>query len=591
MLQAIKRVRELGAVPLDFLLVPLGLFFFEASVLISDVARDKTPESLNDFLVHLIHYLLLIVFGYSVLGILKALNISRLKFIYLVFLGILLAVFSEITFNLLYELLDTENKRGIALSMRAVFFLGVFWFPIVVIISSHFRRIPGFINEFEHTLLINARIKLRESHKNSDAERKIEDEITTRLINQTSELARQISAVGSTLDKASVESIQELLKNNKLRRLSAELESRGNRSNQLGQFAHSMRKLNIFARQIFVFLKASLKSGKIPTYIIFLTFILGVSPALLNTLPPSKSLPALLVIALLVLFLCNLPELIAGKNKPVKISWRLFSYLLICFSPLMTNVASQALFPTPDGRIPFMITAVNFPLFFAIELAIAQVLTPIFSNKVSELAYIPSSAILRLKLVTVQAELEARLSHQWAVFIHGKILTRFATNSLRIQQALDANDTESFDKLRAAILELLQNPTAEFNSEKLDLSTELSTRVDPWIGILDVDLRVDERLKNFRNERVQDIGEVVEEILSNSVRHGGSSRIELEIKNVDAQTICITAIDNPTKSPDLESSTPGLGTKIFNLVSDGRWEIQRRGDETVFTIFISVNGI
>ena len=140
-------------------------------------------------------------------------------------------------------------------------------------------------------------------------------------------------------------------------------------------------------------------------------------------------------------------------------------------------------------------------------------------------------------------------------------------------------------------MELLQNPTTEFNSEKLDLSTELSTRVDPWIGILDVDLRVDEQLKNFRNERVQDIGEVVEEILSNSVRHGGSSRIELEIKNVDAQTICITAIDNPTKSPDLESSTPGLGTKIFNLVSDGRWEIQRRGDETVFTIFISVNGI
>jgi two-component sensor histidine kinase len=590
MLQAIKRVRELGAVPLDFLLVPLGLFFFEASVLISDVVRDKTPDSLNDFLVHLLHYLLLIVFGYSVLGILKALNISRLKFIYLVFLGMLLAVFSEITFTLLYELLDTENKRGIALSMRSVFFLGVIWFPIVVIISSHFRRIPGFINEFEHTLLINARIKLRESHKNSDAERKIKDEITTRLINQTSELARQISAVGSTLDKASVESIQELLRNNKLRRLSAELESRGNKSNKLGQFAHSMRKLNIFARQIFVFLNASLKSGKIPTYIIFLTFILGVSPALLNTLPPSKSLPALLVIALLVLFLCNLPELIAGKNKPVKISWRLFSYLLICFSPLMTNVAGQALFPTPDGRIPFIITMVNFPLFFAIELAIAQVLTPIFSNKVSELAYIPSSAILRLKLVTVQAELEARLSHQWAVFIHGKILTRFATNSLRIQQALDANDAESFKKIRAAILDLLQNPTAEFNSEKLDLSAELSTRVDPWIGILDVDLRVEEQLKSFRNDRVQEIGEVVEEILSNSVRHGGSTEIKLEVTKSDANTILIRAIDNPTKSPDFQSSSPGLGTKIFNVVSDGRWKIEQQGNETVFTIYISVNG-
>jgi two-component sensor histidine kinase len=318
--------------------------------------------------------------------------------------------------------------------------------------------------------------------------------------------------------------------------------------------------------------------------------MLGVSPSLLNTLPPSKSLPALLVIALLVLFLCTLPELIAGKGKPVKTSWRLISYLLICFSPLITNVASQALFPTPDGHIPFLITVVNFPLFFAIELAIAQVLVPIFSNKVPELAYIPSNSILRLKLVTVHAELEARLSHQWAVFIHGKILTRFATNSLRIQQALDSNDSESFNKIRTAILELLLNPTAEFKSEALNLSEELSTRIDPWIGILDVNLKIEEQLKNSRNERVQEIGEVVEEILSNSVRHGGSTEIELQIAKSDSNTIIIQATDNPTKSPDFQGSNPGLGTKIFNVVSDGRWEIKQQGNKTVFIIYISVNG-
>ena len=139
-------------------------------------------------------------------------------------------------------------------------------------------------------------------------------------------------------------------------------------------------------------------------------------------------------------------------------------------------------------------------------------------------------------------------------------------------------------------MELLQNPTAEFNSEKLDLSTELSTRVDPWIGILDVDLRVEEQLKSFRNERVQEIGEVVEEILSNSVRHGGSTEINLEVTKSDEDTILIRAIDNPTKSPDFLSSSPGLGTKIFNVVSDGRWKIEQQGNKTVFTIYISVNG-
>ena len=107
---------------------------------------------------------------------------------------------------------------------------------------------------------------------------------------------------------------------------------------------------------------------------------------------------------------------------------------------------------------------------------------------------------------------------------------------------------------------------------------------------MDVELKLEAGLENYRNERVQEIGEVVEEILSNSVRHGGSSKIELEIKMFDAKTISIKAVDDPTKSPNLESSTPGLGTKIFNLVSDGRWEIQHNQNETIFTIYISVNG-
>jgi two-component sensor histidine kinase len=124
----------------------------------------------------------------------------------------------------------------------------------------------------------------------------------------------------------------------------------------------------------------------------------------------------------------------------------------------------------------------------------------------------------------------------------------------------------------------------------LNLSEELSTRIDPWIGILDVNLKIEEQLKNSRNERVQEIGEVVEEILSNSVRHGGSTEIELQIAKSDSNTIIIQATDNPTKSPDFQGSNPGLGTKIFNVVSDGRWEIKQQGNKTVFIIYISVNG-
>ena len=588
--QILRRLKGLGQIPLDFLLIPLGIIFFEISVLIANVVRDNRKVFGHDYIAHLIHFILLFIFIYGVRKILELLNITSLKILQLILLGIIFTIFSETTFNLVFDALNTGQQRGIALSIRTIFFLGIVWFPIAVIISSQFRTIPAFIKDFEHSLLINARIELRESKKNIQSEHEIELEILGRLKKQTSLLADKISEVAKDLSEANVKQIQELLKLNSLRSLSADLESRGNQSKKLSKFFELLRVVNIFARQSYVFVKASLKFEKIPTSIIVLLMMFGTFPALLNTLPPSRSLLAMLVLVSTTILVCNLPEFFTKNDRSPSISWRVISLLLLCYLPLITNVVSQWVFPYPGGHTPFFITIVNFPLLFAIELAIAQALVPIFKNTVPQIAYVPSPAILRLKLEEIHEELEARLSHQWAVFIHGKILTRFATTSLRIQQALENNDSTAFNTIRASLVELLENPTAEFNSEMLALSDELSSRIDPWFGILDVELKLEDGLKDLRSQRVQDIGDVTEEILSNSVRHGGSTEIKLEISKSDLNTIRIHAIDNPTKSPNLQRNNPGLGTKIFNLVSDGRWEIQHNQNETIFTIYISVNG-
>ena len=588
--QILRRLKGLGQIPLDFLLIPLGIIFFEISVLIANVVRDNRKVFGHDYIAHLIHFILLFIFIYGVRKILELLNITSLKILQLILLGIIFTIFSETTFNLVFDALNTGQQRGIALSIRTIFFLGIVWFPIAVIISSQFRTIPAFIKDFEHSLLINARIELRESKKNIQSEHEIELEILGRLKKQTSLLADKISEVAKDLSEANVKQIQELLKLNSLRSLSADLESRGNQSKKLSKFFELLRVVNIFARQSYVFVKASLKFEKIPTSIIVLLMMFGTFPALLNTLPPSRSLLAMLVLVSTTILVCNLPEFFTKNDRSPSISWRVISLLLLCYLPLITNVVSQWVFPYPGGHTPFFITIVNFPLLFAIELAIAQALVPIFKNTVPQIAYVPSPAILRLKLEEIHEELEARLSHQWAVFIHGKILTRFATTSLRIQQALENNDSTAFNTIRASLVELLENPTAEFNSEMLALSDELSSRIDPWFGILDVELKLEDSLKDLRSQRVQDIGDVTEEILSNSVRHGGSTEIKLEISKSDLNTIRIHAIDNPTKSPNLQRNNPGLGTKIFNLVSDGRWEIQHNQNETIFTIYISVNG-
>jgi two-component sensor histidine kinase len=75
------------------------------------------------------------------------------------------------------------------------------------------------------------------------------------------------------------------------------------------------------------------------------------------------------------------------------------------------------------------------------------------------------------------------------------------------------------------------------------------------------------------NDRVKDLGEVIEEIISNSVRHGGAQNISISITSRDHPDIKLVIEDDAINPLPLVPSRIGLGTKILNLVSDGRWSI------------------
>jgi two-component sensor histidine kinase len=99
---------------------------------------------------------------------------------------------------------------------------------------------------------------------------------------------------------------------------------------------------------------------------------------------------------------------------------------------------------------------------------------------------------------------------------------------------------------------------------------------------------IDDEIASIRNSRVRDIGQVIEELISNSIRHGRSEKIDLKLMRAGNGNIDITAVDDATIPPPEPISKNGLGTRIFNLASDGRWSITRVGSSTVFNLRMSV---
>jgi two-component sensor histidine kinase len=180
------------------------------------------------------------------------------------------------------------------------------------------------------------------------------------------------------------------------------------------------------------------------------------------------------------------------------------------------------------------------------------------------------------------------MSHQWATYIHGKILTRLAATSLKLEQAVSNNDVEGFELCLKNLRGILENPTSEFGIVILPLNEEIASRLDPWEGLISIAVDIDPELTTISNERVRDLGEVIEEVISNSVRHGGSQNIAIRITRDAHPDIYVNIEDDAVNPLPMGQSRIGLGTKILNLVTDGRWSISHIDGKTTVDLTMSL---
>jgi signal transduction histidine kinase len=217
-----------------------------------------------------------------------------------------------------------------------------------------------------------------------------------------------------------------------------------------------------------------------------------------------------------------------------------------------------------------------------------QIIQPAAINAIKSDEIYASNSLKEAISNIVKDEFKQSMSHQWATFIHGKILTRLAATSLKLEQAVTNSDATSFDVGLKDITSVLSDPTREFEQKTVDLKTEISSRLDPWEGLITLKLSVDPTLEGITNDRVKDLGEVIEEVISNSVRHGGSQNISISITSSDHPDIQLLIQDDAINPLPSVPARIGLGTKILNLVSDGRWSISHVDAKTTVKLTMSL---
>jgi hypothetical protein len=586
-------IRDKPVFALDFSITYVGIIFLGLSIAGTELFKLYPDNKLEILLIRIIHTIFMFALVFLTQSILRAKKVSTTGYFGLAVIGLWLAIPSLLVRVLLMEVFNLIVDSQVAPYFTKQFLISLlhafFWIPTSIILGGQRNMIIEAFKEYEKRLVVSARKNIRNSKDFYDLKKDVDQTFRDELIMHASQLLNSLTF--SDDKKLSLkernEIMQRYLKGNTLREFSQRLNQKSETVKSNSKFEQDMRSLNLIRKQFNILYNFTARKAPVPAWIYtLLTFVLTL-PNYINFFSLRQvliTLPALLVIQLIALQINK----VLRKGGKYAILQTNFLTLLIGFVPLFEMILFTGFLPDLTEKFPLVIIGFFYPLAFYVYMRFIQIIQPAAINAIKDDEIYASTSLKEAISNIVKGEFKQSMSHQWATFIHGKILTRLAATSLKLEQAATNSDTTSFDVGLKDITSVLSDPTREFEQKTVHLKTEISSRLDPWEGLIAIKIKIDPALADISNERVKDLGEVIEEIISNSVRHGGSQNISIDITSITHPDIQVSIEDDAVNPLPSVPSRVGLGTKILNLVSDGRWSISRNGAKTTVKLTMAL---
>jgi len=574
---------------LDFSLIPAGIILLEVSVTLTEVLKIHSGTTFNLLLLRAIHTIALLLLIAATERLLHKNNIYEAGYKGLWALGITLAGLSEVFREVLTYFIDVK----LDLSSHRFFIVliqGIFWIPVLIIVGGQLSEIFRVFKEYEKRLLTNTRKIIRQSPRFKNFQESIEEKIRRELREHSSDLKLALDNIESTNTNLVAKNnlAQPLLKGNALRALSLKLDNESNTKEEVSLFGQNIHSVAILSKQFKLMYNWMARNHPLSPWVYTTIFTVLVAPTFINFFTISRFIFAFPPLFISVFLLSNQINWILRKSGKYCVAQSNLLIVLIGFLPFIENQIGQRIYYIEETDFPFFLSGVLFPLGYYFYVRFLQITQPGAISSISNDELEASPALQKTVSKMVTEEFTQAISHRWAIYIHGKILTRLAATSLKLEQSVNKNDTDTFNTTLENIQIILQNPTKDFDNDFGSLESEVLSRLDPWNGLINVSLDIHPDVAKISNPKVRDFGEAIEEVISNSVRHGGSQNISVKVTPKGDTEIFILVVDDAVNAIPLIQTRIGLGTRILNLVSDGRWSISHQQSRTSFHMTMSI---
>lgn len=177
----------------------------------------------------------------------------------------------------------------------------------------------------------------------------------------------------------------------------------------------------------------------------------------------------------------------------------------------------------------------------------------------------------------------AELARETSQVLHGTVQTRLVSCAMAIEQASASGDTELLNTALNEAIIVLEQPSGETPGART-LQEEVARKLELWDGLCEITCTIEPDTHDVNAHSALTIGRVVEEGISNAIRHGKATSITITITRVDDSCLRLAVIDNGLGP---QHGSASIGTAFIQQASENHWSLTATQSGTLLEVFIS----
>ena len=213
---------------------------------------------------------------------------------------------------------------------------------------------------------------------------------------------------------------------------------------------------------------------------------------------------------------------------------------------------------------------------------IAQSASITYKQRKQNLEKYINSDSFKLTVLTQEVEKDEL---KWGQLIHGKLQSKILSHSIS-EMKESGSQVLADSKFAVEVKELITQFLASSSHSTADPTQIIEQVSKPWGAVIDIQSEIDQSIAKQKLSPLatQTVTDVLEEAITNAVKHGGAEKVWLIIKGKSSNTLKLEVRNDGSPMGKLKRQS--AGTKLFN--QSGLWSISNKNGLVVFKIQIAI---